>query len=295
MGVVSTAPTPPPTAAELERLAVELATGAARLVRDHPGRTAAVRAGVRAKSTATDLVTEVDRDCERWLVEHVLARRPDDAVLGEEGGGHPGTSGVRWVLDPIDGTVNFVLGLPQYAVSVAAAVGGEVAAAAVCNPVTGELFRARRGGGAFLGGTFTDADERLTGPRDVPLDRAVIGTGFAYDAGRRARQVAVVSRLLPRVADIRRLGAASLDLCAVAAGRLDGYFEAGLNEWDFAGGGLVAREAGCVATGLRGAAPSRRLAVVAGPGLHAGLAGLLADLDADAVFGPDEDAPWGTA
>lgn len=190
-----------------------------------------------------------------------------------------------------DGTVNFVLGLPQYAVSVAAAVGGEVVAAAVCNPVTRELFRARRGGGAFLGASFTPADERLTGPRDVPLARAVIGTGFAYDAGRRRRQVAIVSELLPRVADIRRLGAASLDLCAVAAGRLDGYFEAGLNEWDYAGGGLVAREAGCRASGLRGAAPSQRLVVVSGSDLHDDLLALLTELDADAVFAPDE-AGW---
>jgi myo-inositol-1(or 4)-monophosphatase len=258
--------------AELERFAVELATGAAEVIQRH-GRGVMVS----AKSTVTDLVTEVDRTVERWLTGQIATARPGDAVLGEESGGHTGTSGVRWIVDPIDGTVNFVLGLPQYAVSVAAEVDGAVVAGAVVNPVSGEVFNARLGGGAWLG------DDRLTGPRDVPLARAVIGTGFSYDAPGRARQITVVAELLPRVADIRRLGAASLDLCAVAAGRLDGYFEAGLNPWDYAAGALIAQEAGCLVTGLRGRPPSARLTVAAGRSLAEELFAVLEQLGADAV------------
>ena len=256
---------------QLEQLAVQLAEGAAAVVR--AGRTGAVE--VDAKSTATDLVTETDRVTERWLAERIRSVRPGDAILGEEGGDRGGSTGVRWVLDPIDGTVNFVLGLPQYAVSVAAEVDGEIVAGAVCNPATGETFRATRGGGAFLG------RRRLTGPRPVPLDKAVIGTGFGYDAALRARQAKVLVPLLPSVADIRRLGAASLDLCFLAAGRLDGYFEVGLNVWDFAAGGLVATEAGCVVSGLRGRPPSADCYTAAGPGLAGEFFALLESLDAD--------------
>jgi myo-inositol-1(or 4)-monophosphatase len=257
----------------LEQLAIELAEGAAAVVREH--RSGAVR--VAAKSTATDLVTEADRATERWLVEQIAVRRPEDGILGEEGGGREGTSGVRWVLDPIDGTVNFVLGLPQFAVSVAAEVAGRPVAGAVVNPLTGETFHARRGGGAYLGGA------RLAGPREVPLARAVVGTGFGYDAAMRARQAALLDRLLPAVGDVRRLGAAALDLCFVAAGRLDAYFEAGLNEWDHAAGGLIAGEAGCVVSGLRGRPPSRACYAVAGPSLAGDFFALLESLDADRV------------
>ncbi|HKC26395.1 MAG TPA: inositol monophosphatase family protein, partial [Jatrophihabitans sp.] len=195
----------------------------------------------------------------------------------EEGGVRAGTNAVRWLLDPIDGTVNFVLGIPQFAVSVAAEVDGVVVAGAVCNPASGETFHARRGAGAYLG------DQRLRGPRDVPLARAVVGTGFGYDAQMRARQAKVVAPLLPRIADIRRLGAASLDLCFVAAGRLDAYFEAGLNPWDHAAGGLVAFEAGCVLSGLRGRPPGRAFYAAAPPHLAAELFALLERMDADAV------------
>jgi myo-inositol-1(or 4)-monophosphatase len=220
----------PDLARQLEELAVDLAVGAADVVRGWTSR----RYAVSSKSGATDLVTEADRACEQWLLDRLAVLRPDDSVLGEEGARRDGTSGVRWVLDPIDGTVNFILGLPQYAVSVAAQVRGAVVAGAVCNPVSAEVFHASLGGGAFLDG------RRLDGPRNVPLARAVVGTGFAYDPVLRARQAVVVAGLLPLVADIRRLGAASLDLCAVAAGRLDAYFEVGLNELDYAAGLLIA-------------------------------------------------------
>ena len=253
---------------------MHLATGAAAHI-------LAVRGAdleIDSKSTATDLVTATDRASERWLVEQILAARPDDGVVGEEGAARSGRSGVRWILDPIDGTVNFVLGLPNYAVSVAAARDGVVVAGAVCNVETGEVFHASKGGGAYLG------DQRLSGPRSVPLSRAVIGTGFGYDAQRRSRQIDVVGQLLPRIADIRRLGAASLDLCAVAAGRLDGYFEAGLNEWDYAAGALVAAEAGCELSGLRGRAPDGQLTAAAGSSFASDFFAVLEELGADAVL-----------
>jgi myo-inositol-1(or 4)-monophosphatase len=258
---------------ELEEFAMSLATGAAQVVRDGRLDTSAVT----VKSSATDLVTAVDRETERWLIDHIIAHRPGDAILGEEGGARVGGSGVRWVLDPIDGTVNFVLGLPVYAVSVAAEMDGAVVAGAVCNPVTGELFHARLGGGAYLAGS------RLSGPRDVPLERAVVATGFSYDGPTRGRQAEVVQRLLPQVADVRRLGAASLDLCFLAAGRVDAYFEAGLHDWDHAAGGLVAAEAGCVTSGLRGRPASETLYAAAGAGLAAALFALLESVGADRV------------
>jgi myo-inositol-1(or 4)-monophosphatase len=263
-----------PDPAELEGLAVELAEGAAAVVRrlrnDH--------LAVSVKSTATDLVTEVDQATERWLIEQLAARRPGDAILGEEGGGHRGSTGVRWLLDPIDGTVNFVLGIPHYAVSVAAEVDGTVVAGAVSNPVTGETYRAHLGGGAYLD------EERLTGPRDVPLNRAVVATGFGYDAQVRTRQVAAAAPLLPRVADFRRLGAASLELCFLAAGRVDAYFEAALNPWDHAAGGLVATESGCLVSGLHGRPPGRHLYAAAGPELAEEFFALLESVAADEVM-----------
>ena len=265
---------------ELERLAVELAQGAAALIRAQD----TTRLDVSAKSSASDLVTDVDRSIEQWLVARIAATRPADAVLGEEGAGRDGTSGVRWVLDPIDGTVNFVLGLPQYAVSVAAELDGVIVAGAVSNPVSAETFHARLGGGAYLSGP--DGRRPLAGPRGVPLARSVVGTGFGYDAGQRARQAAVVAELLPRVADVRRLGAASLDLCAVAAGRLDAYFEAELNYWDYAAGALIAAEAGCLVSGLRATPPSSRMVATAGAAAGADFFALLAELGADEVSSP---------
>ncbi|WP_375476243.1 inositol monophosphatase family protein [uncultured Jatrophihabitans sp.] len=267
---------PAASAAELGDLCRELALGAAALVR------AARRDGIAvdAKSTATDLVTDVDRASERWLSEELARRRPGDAILAEEGGalGAPGVrGGTRWLLDPIDGTVNFVLGIPHYAVSVAVEVDGAVVAGAVANPASGETFTAVSGSGAYLDGV------RLGARRDVSLARAVLGTGFGYDAALRRRQVAVVAPLLPQVGDIRRLGSAALDLCFLAAGRLDGYFEAGLHEWDHAAGGLIAVEAGCAISGLRGRPPSGRLYAAAAPALAGELFAVLAALGADDV------------
>jgi myo-inositol-1(or 4)-monophosphatase len=262
-----------PAPAELERVALALATGAARVVAR--GRDADLQ--VSAKSSATDLVTSVDRATERWLREQIAQQRPGDGVLGEEAGEQHGSTGVRWVIDPIDGTVNFVLGLPQYAVSVAAEHDGAILAGAVCNPATGTTFHAHLGGGAFMDG------RTLAGPRDVPLHRAVVGTGFSYDAAWRTRQAEIVTEVLPRVADLRRLGAASLDLCFTAAGWLDAYFEVGLNPWDHAAGGLIAREAGCLTSGLRGRPAGRQMYAVTSPGLADDFFGLLERAGADTV------------
>ena len=262
-----------PPAGALSDIAVEMATRTGKLIRTQRHK----RFAVDTKSTPTDMVTDVDRRAEAYILEQLSTRRPDDAVLGEEGGGHAGGSGVRWLVDPIDGTVNFVLDLPQYAVSIAAEVDGQVLAACVHNPVSGEVFRAALGSGAFVG------DERLAGPRDISLDRAVVGTGFAYDGGVRARQGAVVAQLLPRIADIRRAGSTALDLCATAAGRLDAYFEVGLNPWDWSAGVLIASEAGCAVTGLRGRAPTSRMTAVAGAHVATDFFSLLEELGADRV------------
>ncbi len=272
---------PRPSDAMLAALCVELARGAAGVVR--AGRRPDM--AVDTKSASTDLVTEVDRDTEQWLRDRLARERPGDEILGEEAGPHgprataAGGTGVRWLLDPIDGTVNFVLGLPLYAVSVAAEVDGTVVAGAVADPVSGELFRAHRGGGAYLGGL------RLRGPRAVPLRSAVVATGFAYDRAVRQRQAQVVARLLGDVGDVRRLGTAALELCYLAAGRVDGYFEAGLHEWDHAAGALVAAEAGCVVSGLRGRPASSVLVAGAGDGLAPELFALLERCGADEVGG----------
>lgn len=230
---------------------------------------------VSTKSTPTDVVTAMDRAAERLVIDALRAARPGDGVLAEEGGKTAGTSGVRWVLDPIDGTVNYLYGLPAYAVSLAAEVAGVASVGAVYNPVTGELWTAVRGGGAWLGG------RRLHGSAVSTLDQALVATGFGYDTHRRRSQAAVVSALLPDIRDLRRIGAASLDLCAAATGRVDAYFERGLAPWDLAAGGLIAREAGLLVTGLRGAPAGPDMVLAAPAALHALLHDRLVGLAAD--------------
>lgn len=250
----------------LETICRELAVQAGELiVRERPAHL-----GVAAtKSSATDVVTVMDRRSEELLMEQLRARRPDDGILGEEGASVEGTSGITWIVDPIDGTVNYLYDIPAYAVSVAACVGDpagdwESVAGAVFNPVTGDLFHARRGGGAFLRSTGSEPSVTalfVSGEHD--LGHALTGTGFGYDAAKRAQQAQTLTRVLPQVRDIRRAGSAALDLCAVAAGRLDVYYESGLNAWDRAAGQLIVTEAGGVVRGV-GAQPSREL-TLAGP------------------------------
>ena len=277
-----------PAAADLDAAGLlAVATGAAREAGEllaSPGGRVSVAA---TKSSPTDVVTEMDRRSEELIRARILAGRPADAILGEEGGqtGDTADAPVRWVIDPLDGTVNYLYGLPDWAVSIAAEVAGEIVAGAVFVPSRGELFTATRGGGGWLesaGASDGGAERvRLSCRPGVPLDQALVATGFGYRAGRRKIQGEVVAALLPRVRDIRRAGVASADLCSVAAGRLDGFYERGLNYWDYAAGALIAAEAGAVVGGLHGAPPSTSMTVAAGPGLFGALAEALEGLDAE--------------
>ncbi|MDP9819519.1 inositol monophosphatase family protein [Spirilliplanes yamanashiensis] len=262
-----------PAPGELLAVAVEVADRAARTARRM--RAEAIT-DVSTKTTDTDVVTAADRAVERQVVEELRRLRPGDTVLGEEYGGAAAgdDGGVRWIVDPIDGTVNYLYGLPQYAVSLAAEVDGTVVAGVVRNAATGAEWTATLGGGAFREG------RRLRGSARTTLDQTLLGTGFGYDPARRAHQGAVLARLLPRVRDIRRFGAAALDLCMAAEGALDAYFEKGLNPWDHAAGGLVALEAGLVVSGLGGVPAGPDMLVAAPPAIFAELHDLLTEVDA---------------
>jgi myo-inositol-1(or 4)-monophosphatase len=266
---------------ELRSVAVSTAREAGDLLAGEAGQ-AEVAA---TKSSPTDVVTEMDRRSEELIRSRILAARPSDAILGEEGGliGDTGSTPVLWVIDPLDGTVNYLYGLHDWAVSIAAEVDGQIVAGAVYVPMRGELFSAAAGHGARLQAGENDRNPLRCRP-GVPLDQALIGTGFGYQAARRKVQGEVVAAMLPRVRDIRRIGVASVDLCAVAAGRLDGFYERGLNYWDWAAGALVATEAGAVVGGLHGDPVSGSMAVAAGPALFGPLADALAALD------PERDA-----
>jgi myo-inositol-1(or 4)-monophosphatase len=244
--------------AELLELALEAAHHAGALLLD--GRPADL--GVAAtKSSAVDVVTEMDLASEKLITGYLSERRPDDGFLGEEGAAVEGTSGVRWVVDPLDGTVNYLYGLPSWAVSIAAEFEGETVIGVVEAPTRGETFRAALGHGAFR-----NAQPIRCRPAP-PLDQALVGTGFNYVAERRAVQADLVRQLIPRVRDIRRSGSAAVDLCDVAAGRLDAFYERGLHAWDLAAGDLIAREAGARTGGRPGLAPDGELAVAASPGV----------------------------
>ena len=304
-----------PAPSELCDLAVAIAREAGRLLE---GRVGGVEVAA-TKSSPTDVVTEMDRRAEELIRSRILTARPGDAILGEEGGqtGDADGAPVRWVVDPLDGTINYLYGLHDWAVSIAAEVewvaggeagrvaGGEVGrkivAGAVYIPMRGELFSAFTGGGAWLesrwcppgrtefqpSGPYQPGEKnhtRLQCRHGVPLGQALVGTGFGYRAGRRKVQGEVVGALLPQVRDIRRAGVASVDLCAVAAGRLDGYYERGLNYWDWAAGALVASESGARVGGLHGVPVSSSMAVAAGPGLFGPLS------DALAALNPERDA-----
>jgi myo-inositol-1(or 4)-monophosphatase len=247
---------------ELQTLAADVARRAGALL---GGALGLVRAEVGTKSSLTDMVTEMDRASEALIVEGLLGPRPDDGMLGEEGTAVEGTSGVRWVVDPLDGTTNYLYELPGFNVSIAAEVDGTVVAGVVLDVVRNELFSATLGGGATRDGvaiSASDADD---------LAAALIGTGFSYDADRRRKQAQVLVEVLPRVRDIRRFGAAATDLCSVACGRLDGYYERGLAPWDLAAGGLIAAEAGAVVSDFDGSAATAGAVVAGAPGIAAPL------------------------
>lgn len=266
------------TRPELADLAV-LAEAAAREAGDLLVHGRPQRLEVDTKTSATDAVTEMDRRSERLLVERLLGPRPDDGLLGEEGGERPGSSGVRWVVDPLDGTVNYLYGLPMWSVAVCAEVDGVAAVGVVHAPALEETYVAVRGSGAVR----IDATGRhaLAVSDQDRLDLALVATGFGYTVARRTAQARVVAALLPRLRDIRRGGAASVDLCWLASGRVDAYFERGLQPWDLAAAGLVAAEAGARVEGLHGRPAGEDLVVAAGPRLFPALHDPLADLHAD--------------
>jgi myo-inositol-1(or 4)-monophosphatase len=258
-GVTSPVNSPDNSAAELRSVAEQLAAEAAAFVRTRRGEvfgapecgTGAPEEGapqaVRSKSTPTDPVTIVDTETERLLRERLASLRPGDPILGEEGGGPSGTAVARpgqvtWVLDPIDGTVNFVYGIPAYGVSVAAQIDGISVAGAVADVVAGEIYSAGLGLGAQVHGPSGRRALRCTGVDELSM--ALLGTGFGYAPARRAAQAQLLAQLLPVVRDVRRIGSAALDLCSVGAGRLDAHYEHGLNVWDWAAGALIAAEAG---------------------------------------------------
>jgi myo-inositol-1(or 4)-monophosphatase len=228
---------------------------------------------VSTKSTRTDVVTQMDTDAEDLVVTTILAARPDDGLLGEEGAALPGTSGVRWIIDPLDGTVNYLYRLPGWAVSIAVEVDGVVEVGVVDVPAYAETYVAVRGQGARLLAAGSVHGLEPSAPAD--LGQALVATGFGYARARRAAQARTLAMVLPEVRDIRRAGAAAVDLCWAAAGRVDCYYERGLNPWDLAAGVLVATEAGLAAGGPPGEAPSAELTWLAPKHLASAWAALL--------------------
>jgi myo-inositol-1(or 4)-monophosphatase len=256
-----------------ERVAVEAAELAARLRRD----------GVEVaatKSSPIDIVTLADRATEDLIRGRLAELRPGDGFLGEESGAEQGSSGLTWIVDPIDGTANYLYDLPNWSVSIAVVEGDPdpgtwtALAGVVAAPALGEVYTAAAGQGAFLG------ERRLAVRAPVPLDKALLATGFHYTQDIRSTQIRVAAGLLPRIRDLRRAGGAALDLAGVAAGRLDGYFERGLHPWDQAAGGLLVREAGGIVTGLGGDPPTNRMVIAGAPPMVAELDALLTALGA---------------
>jgi myo-inositol-1(or 4)-monophosphatase len=239
-----------PDAQSLGELAVEVARAAGELI------VGLRREGVEVagtKSSPIDIVTEADRACERLVRERLLGARPGDGIVGEEGSTTEGTTGVVWIVDPIDGTVNYLYGLPHFAVSIAAEVRGEVVAGVVLAPALGLEYVATRGAGATCNG-------REIRPRAAaPMAERLVATGFNYELPARTRQASYVARLLPRIRDIRRLGSCALDLCGVASGLVDAYVEEGAHIWDHAAAGLILAEAGGVLEVTRSSAGKRVL------------------------------------
>ncbi|HSJ74309.1 MAG TPA: inositol monophosphatase family protein, partial [Miltoncostaeaceae bacterium] len=244
--------------AELLDLAARAARVAGDLLLERAGGPVS---GVASKTSRTDLVSDTDRDAEALIVGMVAAERPGDAIVGEEGADAPGSGEVRWLVDPLDGTINYLWGVPQWSVSIAALDAVGPLAGVVHDPSRGETFTALRGGGARMG----DRTLRL-GP-GAPLDEALVGTGFSYRPAERARQAALLSRVLPAVRDVRRFGSAAIDLAWVACGRLDGYYERGLNPWDWAAGRLIVREAGGIVEELPATAEEPVGCIAAPPSL----------------------------
>ena len=253
-------------AQELQSLAGEIAREAGELARRRRSEGVAIAA---TKSALADIVTEADREVELLIRERLAAARPGDGFLGEESGAERGSTDITWVVDPIDGTVNYAYGIPSYAVSIAAVAGEptpglwQAVAGAVYGPSSDELFQAARGEGAWLG------DQRLAVNAELSPAGALIGTGFGYRPETHAGDMARLARVMPLARDIRRIGSAALDFAFVASGRLDAYFERGLAPWDHAAGALLVTEAGGFVDGLPADDQGRALFVAAAPALCA--------------------------
>jgi len=256
---------------ELLEVALDLASRAGALLRDGRPEHLDVAA---TKSSPVDVVTEMDLASEKLVAELLAARRPEDGLLAEEGSGSEGSSGVRWVVDPLDGTVNYLYGRPDWAVSVAAELHGRTVVGVVEVPARGETVHAVLGRGAYVNG------RRAHCRPSPPMAEALIGTGFGYLRERRVRQAAVVREMIPRLRDVRRAGSAAIDLCDVGCGRLDGFYERGLNPWDYAAGALVASEGGALVGGRPGEPASTELTVAASPGVFDPLQRALEELGA---------------
>lgn len=246
---------------------LDVATKAAQRAADYLVAGWSGRAVVDTKSSGTDVVTQMDRGSESVLVEEIRRTRPRDAILGEEGGSRPGDTDVTWVIDPLDGTVNYLYGLPSWAVSVGVLVGGRPVVGVVNAPALDCVWR-----GVDGEGRLAEVNGRpILASSCASLDMALVATGFGYDPQVRADQGGVVARLLPRIRDIRRAGAAAVDMCWVAQGLVDAYYERGTHPWDRAAGTAIARAAGAVVTGLHGDEPTDEMTVACGKELSAAL------------------------
>lgn len=228
-------------------------------------------AGVRSKSSATDLVSEADEKAEEAIVAAIRRKRPDDAIVAEEGSGARGTSGVSWFVDPLDGTINYLYRIPHWSVSICCADESGALAAVVFDPLRDELFNAARGGGAWL------RDERLRVSEKQDLASSLVATGFGYGAAQRVTQGRIIANVVGAVRDVRRFGSAALDLSFVAAGRFDAYFESVEKPWDWMAGALLVREAGGRVTELTPSDPAFPRIIASGPSVHDALTRLLAN------------------
>lgn len=257
--------------AQLEAVAIDIVRAAGSLLTNRPATLK-----YSTKSSAVDVVTEMDKASEELVRNYLATNRPGDGLLGEEGSDIPSSTGITWIVDPIDGTVNYLYQLPGWNISVAAQRDGKTIAGAVFAPLLegGMLWSAHLGGGAFLQrGTATPVSIRANA--NVPLHLALLATGFSYSTEIRRKQGARFAALIPQVRDIRRMGAAAVDLCLVASGMVDGYFEEELAPWDLAAGELIATEAGAVVTNGSGGRAGREMVVAAHPSLHSEILALL--------------------
>jgi myo-inositol-1(or 4)-monophosphatase len=251
---------------ELLELAEQIAKKAGELLMSRP-----TNFELDQKSGVLDFATQMDHESEKLIVSEILAARPDDSIIGEEGANRKGSSGYTWVIDPIDGTVNYLYGIPGWCISIAIKDEVSYLVGVVHVPSFAMTWSARRGGGATCNGKPLRCNE------PVELNRALIATGFAYDIERRKPQAKFIAELLPQIRDVRRMGACAVDICMVASGSVDAHFEAGVNEWDYAAAGLIASEAGAKFSYLKGIWDGEKYFVLtAGPSLFASLAKALA-------------------